>query len=122
MQKPVIFDMDGVHLFHKFLEYYNSINGMAALVTSSSRGEYEALSNTFGSGSKFLIDVTSDDIEKRQLKGKPSPDPYLLAKDMLKSKGFDTDTEVMEDPTLGVYSAFDADLKVIGMTHLTGER
>lgn len=110
-----------VHLFHGFWDFYEANEGLMAVTTSSSMAEYNALSEIFGFNGKFPVVVTADDVEALGLKGKPSPDPYILTAERLQAQDFDvTGARIVEDSTSGIYSGFEAGMPVIGMTHLLG--
>ena len=92
------------------LELLFNADGMAALVTNSSRPSTEAVIRFLKIEFKFSHLVTSEDVSKH----KPEPDPYLLSVKIAESK-FNLKLKhiAVEDSKYGLLSAKSAGLEVI---------
>jgi HAD superfamily hydrolase (TIGR01509 family) len=92
------------------LELLINADGMAALVTNSSRASTEAVIRFLEIESKFSHLVTSEDVSQH----KPEPDPYLLSVKIAESK-FNLKLKhiAVEDSKYGRLSAKSAGLEVI---------
>ncbi|MGI5500499.1 HAD family hydrolase [Lentzea sp. CA-135723] len=81
-----------------------------ALVTSSSRGEVELALKHLELNEAFDVIVTSEDV----VEGKPSPEPFLLAADLLGRPP--RECVVIEDSPSGVAAARAAGMRCIAVT------
>jgi beta-phosphoglucomutase len=85
-----------------------------ALVSAALREEVEPVLAAAGIRDLFALVLTQDDVER----GKPDPQPYLLAAERL---GIDpSDLVVFEDTAVGVQSARAAGAYVVGLTRTIG--
>ncbi len=81
-----------------------------ALVTSATRGEVEMILKALNLQNDFALVITAEDISR----GKPHPEPYLLAAQRLKLSP--EECIVIEDSPAGVRSAQSAEMRVIAIT------
>lgn len=81
-----------------------------ALVTSSSRQEADYILDRFAIRDYFDVIVSGDDVSK----GKPDPDCYLLAANLLNASPLMC--TAIEDSPLGIESAISAGMKCIALT------
>jgi beta-phosphoglucomutase len=86
-----------------------------ALVSAAARAEIEPVLEASGLRDAFALVVSQDDVTR----GKPDPEPYLIAAERLGVTG--ADLLVLEDTDVGVASAKSAGARVVGLTRTLGE-
>ena len=104
---PAVKLIDGAK---EFVEKSHAAGRKHALVTSASRSTQELTFETFGFGPFFDDIVTGEDIKR----GKPDPEPYLIAAEKLGVKP--EECVVIEDSINGVKSGHAAGCVVIALT------
>lgn len=85
-----------------------------ALVSAAARAEIEPVLEASGLHDAFALIVSQDDVTR----GKPDPEPYLIAAEKLGVTG--ADLLVLEDTDVGVASAKSAGARVVGLTRTLG--
>ena len=85
-----------------------------ALVSAAARAEIEPVLEASGLRDAFTLVVSQDDVTR----GKPDPEPYLVAARELGVTG--ADLLVLEDTDVGVASAKSAGARVVGLTRTLG--